>query len=1146
MGKPKKILKATKRGGVRSKNNRNKKKIKNEKFSILGTNAAGLKAKKDSLVENIRLFDRPSIITIQETKFRKIGNFKIENYEIFEKIRTEGYGGGLLTAVDKSLEPVLIEAANEDTEILVVQVKIGGSYIRIINGYGPQEDDLSVKRFDFWQSIEQEIISAKNSQCMVLIQCDANAKLGKELISQDPHKISENGQLLKALIEREKLALLNSSNLCEGAITRNRMAGKNEEKSIIDYILVCENLSDYLEQMLIDEKRLFPLTKYATTKGVKKLVKSDHNILYAQFSLTYRSVNWKKSRKEVFNLKNPDCQAKFNEVTSNSQKLKQCLIKANTIEEESNKFFKNLDDILHQCFRKIRVGKKSENQEINKLLAEKSKLKLSLGQNLSQSDKSDIENKIEQIENKMLTLSSERNVQIVEDHLKLLGNSDNKLSQNGMWKLKNKLWPKERDPPMAKFDGKGKLISCPVTLKKLYLEHYVQRLAHRLIKESYQENYQKKMALWQIRFSLLRSYKSADWRTKELRNTIKSLKNNKTRDPSGLLVELLKPPVIGQDLEQAILRLVNGIKSEYFIPQNVQMSNITTIFKSSGSRHDLESDRGIFSLSIWRKLIDKMIYLEKYPLIDGNMTDSNVGARKKKNIKNHLFIIYGIINSVVKGESESVDIQIYDLVKAFDVLWLEDSMNDAWDTLPHSARDDRLGLVYQMSRSNLVAINTAVGQTDRVNITDITAQGGTWGPLLCSNSIDTVGRWSESSGQYYKYKKMAKVLPLAMVDDLLAVRRCGFDSVETNITINTMIELKKLEFHIPKPKKKSKCHYLHIGRPSHVCPGMKVHGHKAEKVSEAVYLGDILREDGKNTSNIKSRVKKGLGIVARIMDILKTISFGKKYFEIARTLREAELINGILTNAEVWYGLKKSEIEELEKVDKLLLRRILGAPDSSSIESLYLELGVVPIRVIIKARRVTYLHYLTKLDKNQMLSKVFETQWKYPVRDDWTLQVQEDLKDLNIGMSLKEIEEKSEYSFKKHVKIKSKEYALEYLLNLKSKHSKMENLDYIELKLQKYFTDDKITVQEARNLFRYRIRVAKYRENMKNNFELSFACPLCHVHPDTQQNSFVCEIIQSRMKVKGSYTDIFMDDIPVETVKTLMQITELRDSYENQ
>ena len=109
-----------------------------------------------------------------------------------------------------------------------------------------------------------------------------------------------------------------------------------------------------------------------------------------------------------------------------------------------------------------------------------------------------------------------------------------------------------------------------------------------------------------------------------------------------------------------------------------------------------------------------------------------------------------------------------------------------------------------------------------------------------------------------------------------------------------------------------------------------------------------------------------------------------------------------------------------------------------------------------------------------MLAKVFKIQWKYPVKDDWTLQVQEDLKDLKIRMSLKEIEGKSDYSFKRLVKIRSKEHALDYLSDMKSKHSKMENLDYLELKLQNLLFDGQITVQEAKNLFRFRTRVAKF------------------------------------------------------------------------
>ena len=59
---------------------------------------------------------------------------------------------------------------------------------------------------------------------------------------------------------------------------------------------------------------------------------------------------------------------------------------------------------------------------------------------------------------------------------------------------------------------------------------------------------------------------------------------------------------------------------------------------------------------------------------------------------------------------------IYNLIKAFDVLWLEGSLNELWDTLPPHAHDDRLGLVYQSSSRNLVAVNTAVGQTDIVDV----------------------------------------------------------------------------------------------------------------------------------------------------------------------------------------------------------------------------------------------------------------------------------------------------------------------------------------------------------------------------------------------------------------------------------------------
>ena len=87
----------------------------------------------------------------------------------------------------------------------------------------------------------------------------------------------------------------------------------------------------------------------------------------------------------------------------------------------------------------------------------------------------------------------------------------------------------------------------------------------------------------------------------------------------------------------------------------------------------------------------------------------------------------------------------------------------------------------------MVAVNTAVGQSERTKIPEITTQGGTWRPMLCSNPIDKVGKYSLENGLFYNYKNIARIIPLAMVDDMLAVSSCGYDSRVINTAINTII-----------------------------------------------------------------------------------------------------------------------------------------------------------------------------------------------------------------------------------------------------------------------------------------------------------------------------------------------------------------------
>ena len=189
--------------------------------------------------------------------------------------------------------------------------------------------------------------------------------------------------------------------------------------------------------------------------------------------------------------------------------------------------------------------------------------------------------------------------------------------------------------------------------------------------------------------------------------------------------------------------------------------------------------------------MDKLIYQDKYPDLEIKMSGSNIGARKTKNVRNHLFIVYDVISSVLREGRGCVDIMIYDLIQAFDALWLQDCMIDIYDCLPEHQRDRKLALVYEANVNNLVAVNTPVGQTSRVNMPKIVQQGGGWGPMQRSLSIDKLGRDSIKRREHlYKYKDKVDVVTLAMVDDLLGIAPCGLESTALNTFINVHIEMK--------------------------------------------------------------------------------------------------------------------------------------------------------------------------------------------------------------------------------------------------------------------------------------------------------------------------------------------------------------------
>ena len=193
-------LKKTKRGKGKRKKGRNEP----VNFSLIGTNSNGLSAKLDSLKNNLNIFAKPSCVTIQESKLRESCDIDLPGYQVFQLNRPTRKGGGLLTIVDVSLDPVLVAAGEDCAEVLVVQVKVGQLDIRVFNAYGPQEDETN-DSLNFWLGLEKEIIKAKQNNCCIILEMDANAKIEAE------NNASKNGQLLLNMCKRQNLEILNKS-----------------------------------------------------------------------------------------------------------------------------------------------------------------------------------------------------------------------------------------------------------------------------------------------------------------------------------------------------------------------------------------------------------------------------------------------------------------------------------------------------------------------------------------------------------------------------------------------------------------------------------------------------------------------------------------------------------------------------------------------------------------------------------------------------------------------------------------------------------------------------------------------------------------------------------------------------------------------
>ena len=328
---------------------------------------------------------------------------------------------------------------------------------------------------------------------------------------------------------------------------------------------------------------------------------------------------------------------------------------------------------------------------------------------------------------------------------------------------------------------------------------------------------------------------------------------------------------------------------------------------------------------------------------------------------------------------------------------------------------------------------------------------------------------------------------------------------------------------------------IHIGKRDLSCPQLKVHGKKMKNSDKEKYLGDQITKLGNLKATIEGRVAKGYGIVSEIKTLLDEIPLGIYRVEMGLKLRQAMLINGLLYNSEAWHSVSKDDIKQLEKIDEVLLRSLLGSHQKTPLEFLYLETGSLPITYILSIRRMMYLKVVMMREDEELTKRILKEQEKSPSPGDFIEHVKEDFDKIGLTFSESFITQTAIKTYKNIIKRHTRIKAFSDLVKTQKSHSKVQKIEYSSFKCQEYlssgmFKNEEISILSS--LRSHTVRTVRY--NFKNLYKNNLNCPLkCwedgnEPNCDTQEHILSCKRISERVPLnptvarnKVKYDDIY-------------------------
>ena len=899
--------------------------IKDKQWRLLYANIRGIKSKMACL-KNVCEEVEPDVILLTETHLSEDKGVNLIGYTFIGKARKTAKGGGVAIFVKNDKKSIVApHYTHRDIELLWISIhRRLNTPVFIGVYYGKQESTCSVQKItDEMDLLSEELLEKKQEGEMILCM-DANAKIG--LLGES---VSRNGKLISNVFDECEMVVINGTDKCDGQITRQNRKNK-EERSAIDFVTATQDASDWIARMKIDEDG---------DLRMKNKAESDHNTILLDLQIPDTAAH-KSAKLTTWNIK------------ASTEKYNQFREKLRRAVKEATKVMKNRDVPMAQRYARWEkllyqslistIGKTTiklkssvpPSKELKRLRRQRKELKVQFEREKNPSVKKakmllyiqkqhEIKDKAEEEEEKRF---HSRFAKMKEDR-----------SKKTFWTERGMMKKDQSSSWLITKDSDGKRIFDPEMNKENVANFY---------ESLYKENtvahhpYHDTVKTETQRLKSESNTTEDDYLpTKaEVKQAIMNKKNRKAS--TDWKTEIIKGG--GDEFVNFVYPVIKAFWEEEVPPSKWNQGLITSVWKGKGDRECMNNQRGITVSSAIGTIAEELVYNRIMAKV--NFTQAQAGGKKGASTADHVFVLRNVI-ALAKDQKRNIIITFFDVKKAYDKV----DPNDMLYCMHKSNVNGKTWRLMSSLNTGLTAkINTKVGLTREIAREAGGKQGGKIMVPLFAKMMDTAAEDMQADPNLGISIANITIQALIFVDDKITFAEGDKQQQLTLKFADTFAQKHKLEWG------KDKCKTMTIGYSKNETKEWKLGGEKIGACQEYKYLGDIISQDGKNTTNLKERKNKVNVGVRSIVTCCNSGVMKKMATQIASYLYETEIIPALLYNCETW-NLSNAEKKFLDQIELQAWKKLIGLPNTTPSAGIMHTIGSLFPSIRVEQKQLIYL-----------------------------------------------------------------------------------------------------------------------------------------------------------------------------------------------